>query len=260
MLKDDQLERYARHIILKQVGGSGQKKLLNSRVLVIGAGGLGSPLLMYLVAAGVGMIGIVDDDTVALSNLQRQIIHTTDRIDQPKTHSAKTALSALNPDCNIVCHATRLTADNAETIIADYDIVADGCDNFTTRLLVNDACVQLGKTLVSGAISQFDGQISTFKPHASTEKGPRLPCYRCFVPDIPSDEGSHNCQTEGVLGVMAGVVGTLLATEVIKELLDLGNGLAGHILFYDALAAETRKIRLPTDPQCPTCRGLHNSV
>lgn len=254
MLTDQQLERYARHIIMHEVGGQGQAKLLSAKVLVIGAGGLGSPLLMYLAAAGVGTIGIVDDDQVALSNLQRQIIHSTHDLNAAKTNSAKETLQGLNPDITINTHALRLTQSNVDELIAQYDIVADGCDNFTTRLIVNAAAVRHQKTLVSGAISKFDGQISVFAPHKTTDAKKPLPCYQCFVPSVPNDEAARTCATEGVLGVVAGVVGTLQATEVIKEILRLGDSLAGHILMYDGLASSTRKIALPADPACPICR------
>ncbi len=253
MLTDQQLERYARHIILHEVGGQGQSKLLNAKVLVVGAGGLGSPLLMYLAAAGVGTIGIVDNDHVALSNLQRQIIHPTNALDQPKTASAENALNAINPEITINCYPVRLNDQNVDKIMTDYDIVADGCDNFTTRLIVNAACVKHQKTLVSGALSKFDGQVSVFAPHKSRKGDKPLPCYQCFVPSVPNDEATRTCATEGILGVIAGVVGTLQATEVIKEILGLGDSLAGHILMYDGLSSSTRKIALPADPACPIC-------
>lgn len=246
-LTDDQLERYARHIILREVGGAGQQALLRARVLVIGAGGLGSPLLMYLAAAGVGTLGVVDDDRVDLSNLQRQILHATARVGMAKTDSAAAALHDLNPDVTVIRHALRLTPESARTLIADYDIVADGCDNFPTRFAVNDACVALKKPLVSAALSQFEGQLATFKPHA----GPDLPCYRCFVPEAPA--GVANCAEAGILGAVAGVMGTWQAVEVLKEILGLGQSLAGRLLLYDALAARTRTITLRRDPACPTC-------
>lgn len=246
MLTDDQLDRYARHLILKQVGGAGQQTLLSSRVLVIGAGGLGSPLLLYLAAAGVGTIGIIDDDRVDLSNLQRQVIHTTDRIGSLKTDSAHDMIRQINPDVTVTPYPERLSAENAERIIADYDIIADGCDNFDTRFLINDICVKLKKPLVSAALSQFDGQISTFKGYLDDK-----PCYRCFIPDHPGAVG--NCAEAGILGAVAGVLGTLQAVEVLKELLELGDSLAGKILLYDALSTTSRTIRLPKDPGCKTC-------
>jgi len=246
ILNDDQLDRYARHIILKQVGGAGQKKLLSSRVLVIGAGGLGSPLLLYLAAAGVGTIGIIDDDTVDLSNLQRQIIHTTDHIGKLKVDSSKAMIRRINPDVKIVSYAKRLSVDNAEQVVADYDILADGCDNFETRFLINDVCLKLKKPFVSAALSQFDGQISTFKGYEKDR-----PCYRCLIPENPGITG--NCAEAGILGAIAGVMGSLQATEVMKELLGLGESLAGRLLLYDGLGAAVRTIKLPKDPNCPIC-------
>lgn len=246
---DEQLERYARHIILRDVGGAGQMALLKARVLVVGAGGLGSPVLSYLAAAGVGTLGIVDDDVVDLSNLQRQIIHATGDIGIPKADSANAKIAGLNPDVSVVLHKERLTADNAADIITDYDIVADGTDNFKTRHIVNDTCVALGKTLVSAALGPFEGQVATFKPHA----GRGLPCYRCFLPDEPPEDMQRTCSDLGILGAVAGVVGTLQATEILKEILDIGDSLAGKMLFYDALYASTRTIKLPQDPKCPVC-------
>jgi len=246
-LTDDQLERYARHIILKEVGGAGQQKLMNAKVLVVGAGGLGSPMLLYLAAAGVGTIGIVDDDQVALSNLQRQVIHATSAVGMPKTMSAAATLRAINPNVKVMEHACRLTADNVRKIVSGYDIVADGCDNFTTRFLVNDACYFLEKPLVSGALSQFDGQISTFKAYG----GSGLPCYRCFVAKDPGD--ALNCAEAGILGAVAGVIGTWQALEVIKEIIGLGESLAGQLLLFEGLTARTRKIRLRRDPDCALC-------
>ena len=247
-LTPDQLERYARHIVLPEIGGPGQQKFLQSKVLVIGAGGLGSPLLAYLAAAGVGTIGIADFDTVSLSNLQRQIIHATPGIGRAKTDSAADMLKAINPDVRVVSHSEKLTADNAADIISGYDLVADGCDNFTTRLLVSDICVNQQKTLVSAAVRRFEGQISTFNPHT----GKNLPCYRCFVPEIPPEE-AENCADIGILGAVTGVLGTLQATEVLKELLDTGESLAGRLLLYDALSARIRTINLPRDPACTAC-------
>ncbi len=246
-LSDNQLDRYARHLILKQVGGAGQKKLLSARVLVIGAGGLGSPLILYLAAAGVGTIGVIDDDLVDLSNLQRQILHTTQQVGNPKTQSAENMIDQINPDVNIITMSERLTVDNAEQIIADYDIIADGCDNFDTRFILNDVCLKLKKPLVSAALSQFDGQISTFKGYQQDK-----PCYRCFIPDHPGNVG--NCAEAGILGAVAGVVGSLQAVEVLKEILEIGDSLAGKILLYDGLSATSRTIKLPKDPSCPICK------
>jgi len=248
---DEQLERYARHIILKDVGGAGQMALLNARVLIVGAGGLGSPMLQYLAAAGVGTVGIVDDDKVDMSNLQRQIIHASGDVGLPKTESAAAKIKALNNDVNAVQHGVRLTADNAASIIEDYDIVADGTDNFKTRHLVNDTCVALRKTLVSGALGPFEGQLATFKPHA----GAGLPCYRCFLPEEPPADMQRTCSDIGILGAVAGVVGTLQAVEVLKEILGIGDSLAGKMVIYDALSATTRTIGLPQDPKCQTCAG-----
>lgn len=245
-LNDDQLERYARHIILKEVGGPGQQKLMSAKVLVIGAGGLGSPLLMYLAAAGVGTLGIVDDDIVTLSNLQRQIIHQTNALEKTKTESAQNTLKEINPEINTILHQERLEKSNAEKIISQYDMVADGCDNFTTRFLVNDTCLKFKKPLISGALSQFDGQLATFKGYEDN-----LPCYRCLVPDHPS--GVLSCAEAGILGAVAGVVGTMQAVEVLKEILELGDGLAGRLLIYDSLSATSRKIKLPKDPGCKFC-------
>ncbi len=246
---DEQLERYARHIILKDVGGAGQVALMQAKVLVVGAGGLGSPVLSYLAAAGVGTLGIVDDDSVDLTNLQRQIIHATADVSVDKTDSAQAKIAALNPDVMVVAHKVRLTADNAAEIISGYDIVADGTDNFKTRHIISDTCVRLKKTLVSAALGPFEGQVATFKPHA----GKGLPCYRCFLPEEPPEDMQRTCSDLGILGAIAGVVGTLQATEVLKEILHIGDSLAGKMLLYDALSASMRTIKLPQDPICPVC-------
>ena len=245
-LTDDQIDRYARHLILKEVGGPGQQKLLNSKVLVIGAGGLGSPLLMYLAAAGVGTLGIIDDDKVDLSNLQRQIIHMSSAVGHDKVTSAKDMIADINPDIKIVTYNARLTENNAERIISDYDVVANGCDNFTTRFLVNDICLKQKKPLISGALSQFDGQLSTFKGYKSDQ-----PCYRCFVPEHPA--GVLSCAEAGILGAVAGIIGTMQAVEVLKEILEIGDSLAGKLVIYDSLRATSRTIKLPKDPGCPHC-------
>ncbi len=245
---DQQLERYARHIILPELGGRGQEKLLKSRVLVVGAGGLGSPLLLYLAAAGVGRIGIVDDDAVDLSNLQRQVIHATERIGDPKVESARDVLAGINPEIAVETHAVRLDAGNVMGLIGGYDIVADGTDNFATRFLLNDACYFGGVPLVSAALLRFEGQISTFKAHAGA-----YPCYRCIFPEPPPEGLIPTCAEGGVLGAVAGVVGCLQATEVIKELTGIGEGLAGHLLIIDALNATFRKITVRPDPACPLC-------
>ena len=246
---EDQVERYARHIILKEVGGAGQAKLLSSRVLVVGAGGLGSPLLLYLAAAGVGTIGIIDDDEVSLSNLQRQIVHTTDRLGQPKTDSAVAMIARINPDTTIVPHHERLDDANARVLIDDYDIVADGSDNFETRFLVNDACYLAGKTLVSAALLRFDGQLSTFKAHLGAEH----PCYRCIFREPPPPDLIPTCAEAGVLGALAGAMGSLQSVEVIKELIGAGESLSGSLVIFDALRTNFRKIRIKPDPECPLC-------
>ncbi|WP_262693223.1 HesA/MoeB/ThiF family protein [Kordiimonas aquimaris] len=246
---DEQLERYSRHIILRDVGGAGQMQLLAARVLVVGAGGLGAPMLQYLAAAGVGTIGVVDDDDVDLSNLQRQIIHTTDTIGTPKADSAASAIDALNPDVKVQLHKVRLDNANAAQIIADYDVVADGTDNFKTRHIISDTCVALKKTLVSAALGPFEGQLATFKPHA----GEGLPCYRCFLPEEPPEDMQRTCSDIGILGAVAGVVGTMQALEVIKEILNIGDSLAGKMLMIDALSMSTRAIGLPQDPNCSAC-------
>lgn len=254
-MDDDQLERYARHIILREIGGAGQQALLRARVLVIGGGGLGSPLIYYLAAAGIGTIGVVDDDVVGLSNLQRQILHRTADIDTPKVDSAARAVAALNPDVRLIAHRERLTAGNARALIGDYDIVADGSDNFDTRFLLNDVCYALGKTLVSGAILRFDGQLATFKAHL----GDPHPCYRCLFPAPPPPEMIPNCVEGGVLGALAGTIGALQATEVVKEILGLGRSLSGRLLMHDALDMTFRTITVPKDPDCPLC-GAHPTV
>ena len=247
-LSDQELERYARHIVLREVGGVGQSKLKAARVLVIGAGGLGSPLILYLAAAGVGTLGIVDFDQVSLSNLQRQIAHRTADVGRPKTESARDAAAAINPEITLELHPVRLTAANAAELIARYDIVADGSDNFDTRFLVNDACYFAGKTLVSAAVTEFDGQLATYKAHAGD-----LPCYRCLFPEPPPPGTSPSCSETGILGAAAGVMGTLQALEVLKEILNLGESLAGRLLIYEALSTRFRTVRVRPDPQCPLC-------
>jgi adenylyltransferase/sulfurtransferase len=248
-LTETQFERYARHLILDEVGEEGQLRLLTSRVLVVGAGGLGTPLLLYLGAAGVGTLGIVDDDVVELSNLQRQVIHTTERLGLPKVESAAAVLAQINPDVRVIQHRDRLTAENADRIIEGYDLVADGSDNFGTRFLLNDACFLRRKTLVSAALLRFDAQISTYKAHI----GPPHPCYRCLFPERPPEDLIPRCEQAGILGALAGTVGSLQATEVLKELLGLGDSLSGHLLIYDALATTFRKIKVSRDPACALC-------
>lgn len=248
-LTDAQLDRYARHIILKEVGGPGQQRLLNAKVLVVGAGGLGSPLILYLAAAGVGTIGVVDDDRVSLSNLQRQIAHTTARVGELKTASALEAVHAINPDVRIVEHACRLTPANALDLVGRYDLVADGSDNFSTRFLINDACFLSRKVLVSAAVVQFDGQLATYKGH----DGAGHPCYRCLFPEPPPPDLIPSCADAGILGALAGAMGSLQATEVLKELLGIGQSMSGRLLIYDALASTFRTVKVPKDPACRLC-------
>jgi len=245
-----QMERYARHILLREVGGQGQQKLLASRVLVVGAGGLGAPIIQYLAAAGVGTIGAADDDKVALSNLQRQVLFHTDDVGRSKTGAAKEFVAKLNPDIVITEHNLRITTDNAADIIKNYDLVVEGVDNFATRYALNSACIEAKKPLISAAIGRFEGQLSTFKPYA--EPG-ILPCYRCLVPEEPPRDQQINCAEEGVLGAVTGVMGTLAAMEVLKELLGVGDSLAGRLMIYDGLSAAFRTVTLPADPQCPDC-------
>jgi len=246
---DQQLQRYARHIVLPEVGGIGQEKIINSKVLVVGAGGLGAPLLLYLAAAGIGTLGVVDDDIVDLSNLQRQVIHGTSQIGEAKVTSAKAAVIEVNPEIRLIPHNERLTGKNVMRLIADYDVIADGSDNFDTRFLLNDACHIAGKTLVSGAILRFEGQISTFKSHL----GQDYPCYRCLYREPPPPGMIPSCSEGGVLGALAGTVGSLQATEILKEVMGIGESMAGHLLLYDALDTTFRKIRLPRDAGCQLC-------
>lgn len=248
-LTDQQLERYARHVVLDEVGEEGQLRLLATRVLVIGAGGLGAPLAMYLAAAGIGTIGLIDDDTVDLSNLQRQIVHGTADIGRAKVDSASDTLHRINPEIRHVTHRERLSAGNGADIIAGYDIIADGSDNFTTRYLLNDLCIAGAKTLVSAALLRFDGQLSTYKAHL----GSPHPCYRCIFPEEPPADLIPRCETAGIFGAVAGVMGSLQATEVLKEALGLGDSLSGQLLIYDALSTTFRKIHVKRRPGCPSC-------
>jgi adenylyltransferase/sulfurtransferase len=252
---DEQLQRYARHIILPEVGGIGQEMLLLGKVLVIGAGGLGAPLLMYLAAAGVGTLGVVDDDVVDLSNLQRQVIHATSDIGSPKVKSVATTVAGVNPEVKFQPHHVRLTSENVYELIEGYDIIADGSDNFETRFLVNDACHFAGKTLVSGAILRFEGQVATFKSHI----GGDYPCYRCLYREPPPAGMVPSCSEGGVLGALAGTIGSMQATEVLKEIMGIGNSLSGNLMLYDALETEFRKISLKRDSNCPLC-GNHPTI
>ena len=250
---DAQIERYARHLVLPEIGDEGQAKLLDSSVLVIGAGGLGSPLLLYLAAAGVGRIGVVDDDAVDLSNLQRQVVHDSSNIGMAKVDSAKARLAEINPEIEVETHQTRLTRETAMDLIPGYDLVADGSDNFPTRYLVNDACYLAGRTLVSAAILRFDGQLATFKAHLRGAQAPEAhPCYRCLFGNQPPDT-KESCADVGVLGALAGALGSLQAIEVVKELLGVGDSLSGSLLLYDALGATFRKVKVKADPACSLC-------
>jgi molybdopterin/thiamine biosynthesis adenylyltransferase len=248
-LTDQQLERYARHVVLDEVGEEGQLRLLDAKVLVIGAGGLGAPVALYLAAAGIGTLGLIDDDTVDLSNLQRQIIHGTADIGRAKVDSATDTLRRLNPEIRLVTHRARLTAENGAAIIDGYDIIADGSDNFRTRYLLNDLCIAGRKTLVSAALLRFDGQLSTFKAHL----GDPHPCYRCLFPEEPPADLIPRCETAGIFGAVAGVVGSLQATEVLKEALGLGDSLSGQLLIYDGLSTLFRKIQVKRRSGCPSC-------
>ena len=246
---DDEVQRYSRHILLEQVGGIGQARLRDAKVLIVGAGGLGSPLALYLAAAGVGTLGLVDDDRLELSNLQRQIAHTTARIGQNKAESAAVALRALNPDTQIKIHAARMDAELARTLIPAYDIICDGTDNFPTRFLLGDACHLLGRPLVSAAVLRFEGQLSVFASHG----GSKHPCHRCLHPEAPPDGLVPSCSEAGVLGAVTGVMGTLQATEVLKLIMGIGETLTGRVLLWDALDARMRTIKLRRDPACALC-------
>jgi len=246
VLTPEQRERYSRHMLVPEIGAEGQQKLLDAKVLLLGAGGLGSPTALYLAAAGVGTIGIVDDDVVDLSNLQRQVIHTTDRIGIPKVDSAEQAMKELNPDVNVVKYATRLDASNIVEIIEGYDIVVDGADNFPTRYLLNDASVRLKIPVVSASILGFDGQLSVFAPYEG-------PCYRCLYPVPPPAELAPSCGANGVLGVLPGTMGLLQATEVVKLITGAGEPLIGRLLLYEALGATFTELKVRRDPECPIC-------
>jgi len=236
ILSAEELERYARHIVLSDVGGAGQQKLKQAKVLVVGAGGLGSPLLQYLAAAGVGTLGIIDDDKVSLSNLQRQIIHDSDSVGAIKTASVKNAIARLNPHVNVIEHIARLSGENGEGIIQEYDLVADGCDNFDTRYLVADICERLEKVLVSAAVGQFDGSLTTLKPFAKNTDGLQNPRYRDIFPAKPPEGLLPTCAEAGVLGALTGVMGTLQSLEIIKEITGVGESLVGRLLMFDGKA------------------------
>jgi len=250
LLTDDERERYGRHLTIPEVGEEGQVKLLQSKVLMIGAGGLGSPAAYYLAAAGVGTLGIVDDDVVDRSNLQRQILHTEERVGSPKVHSARKTLESINSSIHIDDHMTRLDKENVESLFEGYDVIVDGTDNFTTRYLINDACVKLGRPNVHGAVFRFEGQVSVFWPGRPGAPGP---CYRCLYPSPPPPELAPSCAEAGVLGVLPGVVGLLQAVETIKLILDIGDPLVGRLLQYDALESRFSKLQLERDPDCDYC-------
>ena len=239
---DDEVERYARHLVLREIGGPGQQALKRARVLMIGAGGLGAPAALYLAAAGVGHLGIVDPDVVGLSNLQRQVLYGTADIGKIKVEVAAARLQQINPHVSVEPIARSLTGDNAATLIANYDLVLDGCDNFETRFAVNAACVAAGKPLVSGAIGRWTGQVGVFLGK---------PCYRCLVPDMPPD--AETCSAVGVVGALAGVIGSMMALEAIKVIAGAGESLAGRLLIYDGLSGESRTVRIGEDLGCPVC-------
>ncbi len=250
---EEQVARYSRHIILPGIGGEGQRKLVQSKVLVIGAGGLGSPVAMYLAAAGVGTLGILDFDRVDLSNLQRQLLHDTDDVGRPKVESAKERLHQVNPNVDVITHDVALTSSNAFETLEPYDLIVDGTDNFPVRYLVNDATQMLGKPLVYGSIFQFEGQASVFLPGQGT------PCYRCLFPEPPPPGSVPSCAEGGVFGVLPGIVGSIQATEAIKIITGLGNPLVGRLLLFDALEMEFTTVKLRWDPDCPVC-GKHPTV
>ncbi|MDA8334284.1 MAG: molybdopterin-synthase adenylyltransferase MoeB [Peptococcaceae bacterium] len=243
---EEEIKRYSRHILLPEVGGRGQEKIRAARVLLVGAGGLGSPAALYLAAAGVGRIGLVDGDVVDLSNLQRQILHFTGDLGRPKVESAREKLTAINPDLDVTVFGEHLTADNALDLIGAYDVVIDGSDNFPTRYLVNDACVFTGRPLIHGSIFRFEGQATTLVAEGG-------PCYRCLYPDPPPPGLVPSCQEAGVLGVLAGTIGVIQATETLKYILGRGRLLSGRLLVYDALDLSFREVRVRRDPACPVC-------
>jgi sulfur-carrier protein adenylyltransferase/sulfurtransferase len=252
-LTPEQRERYSRHLLIPEIGLEGQTKLLESKVLLLGAGGLGSPTALYLAAAGVGTLGVVDDDEVDLSNLQRQVIHTTDRIGVAKVDSAEESIKAINPDVEVVKYKTRLDASNIMEIIDGYDVIVDGVDNFPTRYLLNDATVRLGIPVVSASILGFDGQLSVFKPHDG-------PCYRCLYPVPPPAELAPSCGANGVLGVLPGTMGLLQATEVVKLVTGAGEPLVGRLLLYEALGATFTELKVRRDPECPICSKAPSEI
>jgi adenylyltransferase/sulfurtransferase len=251
MLDSEELERYARHIVLREVGGPGQAALKRARVLVVGAGGLGAPVLLYLAAAGVGTLGIIDDDTVSLSNLQRQVIHGTSDVGAPKVESAAATIRRLNPHVAVEMHATRLVAGNALDLVGRYDLVADGSDNFATRYLVSDACFFAGRPLVTAAMGTFDGTLTTIRAHERAADGRPNPTYRCLFPEAPPPDTVPACAEAGVLGAMSGVLGSLAALEVIREIVGFGESLVGRLLMVDARSMRFETLRYSWDPANP---------
>lgn len=244
---EEQIQRYSRQIILSEVGGKGQKRIADARVFLIGAGGLGSPAALYLASAGVGRLGIIDHDKVDLSNLQRQILHSMPSLNRSKVESARETLLRINPEIQVDIYNERLNTENILSLIKDYNIILDGSDNFTTRFLVNDACYLLKKTLISGSIFRFEGQVTTIKGYSD------LPCYRCLYPEPPPPELVPSCQEAGVLGVLAGTIGVLQAAEALKEIIGIGNSLAGRLLVYDALQMRFSEVKVKKDKNCPLC-------
>lgn len=248
-LSDSEIDRYQRHILLREIGGNGQQKLKAARVLIVGMGGLGHPVAQYLAASGVGCLGLVDDDVVSASNLQRQILFADTDIGLPKTHAAAARLKQLNPYIQLDEHNIRLTQDNAVQLIGAYDVIVDASDNFATRFILNDSCFALEKILVSGAVGRFDGQVTTFKAWMMDENGTPFPCYRSLVPDAP--EAEEDCATTGIIGALTGIIGSLQALEVIKEITGAGDSLAGRLLIYDGLSGRARTVKLAWDPTNP---------
>ncbi len=259
MLNAEELERYARHLVLREIGGPGQAALKRARVLVIGAGGLGAPALLYLAAAGVGALGVVDDDVVSLSNLQRQVIHATDDVGRPKVDSAKAAVARLNPHVAVEPHGMRLTAANALDLVSHYDLVVDGSDNFTTRYLVSDACYFAKKPLVTAAVGVFDGTLTTIRAHETGLNGTPNPTYRCLFPEPPPPGTVPACAEAGILGALTGVIGSMMALEVIREIVGFGEGLVGRLVMFDARAMRIESLSYSWDPDNPLS-GTHPTI
>jgi adenylyltransferase/sulfurtransferase len=259
MLNDDEIERYARHLVLREVGGPGQSLLKRARVLVVGAGGLGAPVLLYLAAAGVGALGVIDDDVVSLSNLQRQVIHATGDVGRPKVDSAKATVAGLNPHVTVEPHSVRLTAANALDLITRYDLVVDGSDNFTTRYLVSDACYFAQKPLVTAAVGTFDGTLTTIRAHENALDGTPNPTYRCLFPEPPPPGTVPACEEAGVLGALTGVMGSMMALEAIREIVGFGEGLVGRLLMLDARTMRIENVSYGWDPDNPLS-GINPSI